>query len=152
MGRTDHAYPRAPSGADRGAPRDSFQVAPVVSHGGQAHGDGASPRPEPRPSSHGGGQPTGSMPHWPIQAIAASDPCRERPAAANEIRSLHRVVKLRTPPPDGISRQVLLIPEGATDEEVLGWAAEVLDDASMVELRKILRAQSQTGPAGHSPP
>jgi hypothetical protein len=80
------------------------------------------------------------MPHWPIQAIAASGPCRER--QVNEIRSLHRVVKLRTAPPDGISRQVLLIPEGATDEEVLGWAAEVLDDASLVELRKILRAQA----------
>jgi len=61
----------------------------------------------------------------------------------NEVRSLHRVVKLRTPPPDG-HRQILLVPEGSTDEEVLAWAAELLDEASLAEFRETIQAQSQT--------
>jgi hypothetical protein len=54
----------------------------------------------------------------------------------NEVRSITRRVVLRTPPPDGISDQCLMVPAGATDVEVLRWAAQCLDAASLEELRR----------------
>jgi hypothetical protein len=59
----------------------------------------------------------------------------------NEVRSMFRVVKLRTPPPEGCATQCLLVPTGATDQQVLEWAAECLDEASLAELREVIAAE-----------
>jgi hypothetical protein len=59
----------------------------------------------------------------------------------NEIRSLFRVVRLKTPPPDDVARQVLLVPAGSTDAEVLAWAGQCLDEASLAELREVLERE-----------
>jgi hypothetical protein len=55
----------------------------------------------------------------------------------NEVRSLHRVVKLITPPPPPqYTSQCLLVPAGSTDAQVLAWASECLDPESLAELRR----------------
>ncbi len=38
--------------------------------------------------------------------------------------------------------QVLSVPEGSTDQQVLGWAAEVLDAAALVELREVIQREA----------
>jgi hypothetical protein len=53
-------------------------------------------------------------------------------------------VVLRTPPPEHCTSQYLLVPTGATDQQVLEWAAECLDEASLTELREII-ALEQAG-------
>ena len=54
----------------------------------------------------------------------------------NEVRSLERVVRLDTVPPEGIADQVLLVPAGASDVQVLAWAEQCFDEASLAELRE----------------
>ena len=67
----------------------------------------------------------------------------------NEVRSLHRRVRLATPPAEPWQIQVLSVPVGATDRQVLGWAAEVLDERSLAELRQIIeRDAAATADAG----
>jgi hypothetical protein len=60
----------------------------------------------------------------------------------NEVRSLFRVVKLATPPPAGCTSQSLLVPAGASDAQVLEWAAECLDAASLAELRARIETEA----------
>jgi len=67
----------------------------------------------------------------------------------NEVRSLHRRVRLATPPAEPWALQVLSVPVGATDQQILGWAAEVLDERSLAELRQIIeRDAAATADAG----
>jgi len=67
----------------------------------------------------------------------------------NEVRSLHRRVRLATPPAEPWGLQVLSVPVGATDQQILGWAAEVLDERSLAELRQIIeRDAAATADAG----
>jgi hypothetical protein len=47
-------------------------------------------------------------------------------------------VALRTPPPEDCADQCLLVPTGSTDQQVLEWASECLDPASLAELREII--------------
>jgi hypothetical protein len=63
----------------------------------------------------------------------------------NEVKSLVRTVKLRTPPPEPWAWRVLWVPDGATDEQVLRWAAECLDPASVAELAEILAREAADG-------
>jgi hypothetical protein len=56
----------------------------------------------------------------------------------NEVRSINRRVALRTPPPEDCADQWLLVPAGSTDQQVLEWASECLDPASLAELRQII--------------
>jgi hypothetical protein len=56
----------------------------------------------------------------------------------NEVRSITRRVALRTPPPEDCVDQCLLVPAGSTDQQVLEWASECLDPASLAELREII--------------
>ena len=62
----------------------------------------------------------------------------------NEVRSIARRVVLRTPPPGDCASQCLLVPDGSTDQQVLEWAAECLDEASLAELREVI-ALEQAG-------
>ena len=60
-----------------------------------------------------------------------------------------RCVRLATPPADPWQRQVLWVPIGSSDQQVLGWAAEVLDPASLAELREVIERDAATaGGAG----
>jgi hypothetical protein len=61
----------------------------------------------------------------------------------NEIRSMFRTVRLTTPPPDNVASQTLLVPTGSTDAEVLAWASQCLDAASLAELREVLERERQ---------
>jgi hypothetical protein len=54
---------------------------------------------------------------------------------------MFRIVRLKTPPPDDVARQVLLVPTGSTDTEVLAWASQCLDEASLAELREVLERE-----------
>jgi hypothetical protein len=60
----------------------------------------------------------------------------------NEVRSLLRTVRLHTPPKEPWTIQVLFVPSGSTDTQVLEWAAGVLDPASLAELREILEREA----------
>ena len=51
---------------------------------------------------------------------------------------MFRTVRLKTPPPDNVASQILLVPAGSTDAEVLAWASECLDAVSLAELREVL--------------
>lgn len=62
----------------------------------------------------------------------------------NEVRSTTRRVSLRTPPSEDCADQCLLVPTGSTDQQVLEWASQCLDPASLAELREIIaREQHQ---------
>ena len=61
---------------------------------------------------------------------------------------MFRVIKLRTPPPDGLTHQCLLVPAGATDRQVLAWAAQVLDSVSLEELRQRIAEDAHAEAAG----
>jgi hypothetical protein len=63
-----------------------------------------------------------------------------------EVRSLFRRVQLRSPAADGWTDQALLVPAGATDEQVLAWAAELLSGAAVVELREVLEREATPPP------
>lgn len=66
--------------------------------------------------------------------------------------SSHRRIRLETPPPDGSQRQVLAVPNGSTDVQVLGWAAECLEPAALQELREVIeREAAVSGGAGGAP-
>lgn len=60
----------------------------------------------------------------------------------NEVRSLLRTVRLHTPPKEPWTMQVLFVPSGSSDTQVLEWAAGVLDPASLAELRDILEREA----------
>jgi hypothetical protein len=60
----------------------------------------------------------------------------------NEVRSLQRTVQLTTPPPEPWTMQVLLVPVGSTDVQVVEWAAKVLDPASLSELCELLEREA----------
>jgi hypothetical protein len=62
----------------------------------------------------------------------------------NEVRSLVRTVRLETPPPEPWTMQILFVPTGSTDVQVLEWAVGVLDSASLAELRQIIEREAQT--------
>lgn len=53
-----------------------------------------------------------------------------------------RTVRLITPPPEPWTMQVLFVPTGSTDVQVLEWAAGVLDPASLAELQEILEREA----------
>jgi len=57
-----------------------------------------------------------------------------------EVRSLTRRIVLTTPPPAPWAWRLLLVPDGATDAQVLAWAADLLDPASVAELRARIEA------------
>jgi hypothetical protein len=40
--------------------------------------------------------------------------------------------------------QILFVPTGSTDVQVLEWAVGVLDPASLAELRQIIEREAQT--------
>jgi hypothetical protein len=56
---------------------------------------------------------------------------------------MFRTVRLTTPPPDAVASQMLLVPTGSTDAEVLAWASECLDAESLAELREVLERERQ---------
>jgi hypothetical protein len=60
----------------------------------------------------------------------------------NEVRSLLRTVQLTTPPPEPWTTRILLVPVGSTDRQVLEWASQCLDPASLDELRDVLEHQA----------
>ncbi len=51
-----------------------------------------------------------------------------------EVRSLHRRVRLDSAPAEGWTEQILLVPIGSTDAQVLGWARECLPPDAFAEL------------------
>jgi hypothetical protein len=56
---------------------------------------------------------------------------------------MFRTVRLKTPPPDNVASQTLVVPGGSTDAEVLAWASECLDAESLAELREVLERERQ---------
>lgn len=66
--------------------------------------------------------------------------------------SNYRRIRLRTPPPEGSTRQILGIPAGSTDLQVLDWAAELLSPQALAELRQIIQQQAQSGEQARSAP
>jgi hypothetical protein len=60
----------------------------------------------------------------------------------NEVRSLVRTVQLETPPPEPWTMQILFVPTGSSDVQVLEWAAAVLDAASLAELRHVIEREA----------
>ncbi len=59
-----------------------------------------------------------------------------------QVRSLLRKVILDSPAADGWQDQALLVPVGATDQQVLGWAEGFLSPEAVDELREIIRLQA----------
>lgn len=59
----------------------------------------------------------------------------------NEVRSLFRTVRLKTPPAPGWADQVLYVPTGSTDAQVLEWASQCFDEVSLAELREVLERE-----------
>jgi len=63
------------------------------------------------------------------------------------IASQHRKIQLQTPPPAGSQAQVLCVPTGATDQQVLAWAEECLEPDAYAELHAILQPARELEPA-----
>ncbi len=61
-----------------------------------------------------------------------------------EVSSLVRRVRLRTLPPDETGFQMLLVPLGATDAQVLGWASRLLSPEALAELRDVIEHEAQS--------
>ena len=55
-----------------------------------------------------------------------------------QVRSLLRKVTLSSPPAEGWRDQVLLVPVGSTDVEVLTWAEGFLSAEAVAELREVI--------------
>ncbi len=62
-----------------------------------------------------------------------------------EIKSWTRCVRLDTPPPEGIAWQLLLVPDGSHDTDVLGWAKELLAPDAAAELAARLGLDGNDG-------
>jgi len=60
----------------------------------------------------------------------------------NEVKSLHRRVTLSTPPPEPWTMQVLYVPIGSSDAQVIAWASQCLDAASLAELRDVIEREA----------
>jgi hypothetical protein len=58
-----------------------------------------------------------------------------------EVRSLHRKVRLELGEGDGY--QMLLVPIGSTDKQVLAWAAEVLPARVVNQLQNVLAEEER---------
>jgi hypothetical protein len=69
--------------------------------------------------------------------------------AAISIRSLHRRIDLATPldADDETAWLLLLIPVGATDVQVIQWAAETLPPAAVEELAERIALEAEGGDA-----
>jgi hypothetical protein len=65
-----------------------------------------------------------------------------------EVWSRHRRVRLATPPAEPWAMQILAVPDGSTDVQVLEAAAQVLDPAALAELREVIEREAGGRPAG----
>ena len=63
------------------------------------------------------------------------------------VTSIARTVRLNAPAPPGCQRAVLLVSAGATDAEVLDWAACLFDPVALDELRAALGLDRPDGAA-----
>ncbi len=67
-----------------------------------------------------------------------------------KIRSLLREVTLSSPPVEGWQDQALLVPVGATDEQVLAWATGFFSPEAVAELAEVLEREA-SGLRQHGP-
>jgi hypothetical protein len=58
------------------------------------------------------------------------------------IQSLTRRIVLSTALPEEGARIVLCVPDGATDEQVIGWASQALPPEAIAELRERIENES----------
>jgi hypothetical protein len=59
------------------------------------------------------------------------------------IQSRSRQIVLQSPPRPELQLQVALVPDGATDQQVLAWTRGWLPDAAWQELRDLLSEENE---------
>jgi hypothetical protein len=60
------------------------------------------------------------------------------------IRSMTRTIQLWTPLDDEDAWQMLLVPDGSTDAQVLEWAEQTLPPAAVEKLREVIEREADT--------
>jgi hypothetical protein len=80
-----------------------------------------------------------------MQHLSAFDSGAKLPAMAEGIviQSRSRRVALQSPPCLGFQSQAALVPDGATDQQVLSWTLGWLPEAAWEELRALLSEEAE---------